>query len=70
MKPKISSNAIFPNAPRAGSYVKKRRRLRISVNFMIAKVLFSYGTDSQKVQNRFLYGWYHSGIQVVFRGSG
>jgi len=28
-----------------------------------------YGTYSQKVQNRFLYGGYHSGILVVFRGS-
>jgi hypothetical protein len=36
---------------------------------MIIRVVFSYGTYSQKVQNRFLYGWYNSGIQDVFRGS-
>jgi len=36
---------------------------------MINGVIFSYGTKSQKVQNRFLYVQYHSGIQIVFRGS-
>ena len=48
---------------------KKRRRLRISDNFPIAKVAFPYGTYSQNAQNRFLYGWYHSEIQAVSPGS-
>jgi hypothetical protein len=31
--------------------------------------VFFYGTGSQKVQNRFLYGWYHSEIHIIFRSS-
>ena len=47
---------LIDSATWAGSYDKKRSILRISNNFMITRVLFSYRTDSQKVQNRFLYG--------------
>jgi hypothetical protein len=36
---------------------------------MITSVVSPYGTDSQKVQNMFLFGWYHSGILSVFRCS-
>ena len=54
----------------AGSYDKKRSILRISDNLMITGVLFSYGTDFQKVPNRFLYGENYSDIQADFSGSG
>ena len=48
---------------------KKRRRLRISDNLMIYRIVLSYGTDFQKVQNRFLYGWDHSENKAVLVGS-
>jgi len=44
---------IFQNTSRI--LCQKRRRLRISDNFPITRVVISYRTDSQKVQNRFLY---------------
>ena len=50
-------------------HIEKRRGLRISNNLVITSVVFSYRTDSQNVQNRFLYGWYNSGIKAVFRDS-
>ena len=50
-------------------HIEKRRGLRISDNLVITRVLFSYRTDSQNVQNRFLYGWDHSGIQAGSSGS-
>ena len=48
---------------------KKRRRLRISDNLMIDRIVLSYGTDFHKTQNRFLYGWDHSGNKADFRCS-
>jgi hypothetical protein len=50
----------------AGSYDKKSSILRISDNLMITRAVFSYGTDLQKLQNRFLYALYHSGIWGFF----
>ena len=40
-------------------------RTQTTCNFMITKAVFSYGTDSQKVKNRFLYDQYHSGNIAV-----
>jgi len=56
--------------PHEGAYIEKAQTPAYFVYFMITRVVFSYGTDSRNIQNRVLCGWYHSGIQVVSRGSG
>jgi len=60
---KDQSNVIFPNATGVGFYVKKRRRLCISDNFMMTRSYFL----AEILAKRFKIGFYKDSIIPEFK---